>query len=214
MINGIAIRVVAIVVSAVFVAGSWLVSGSADLAFLRFFSVAVLIVTSLFTLWDRVIWKWRIVQRLPNATRNLSGTWETWLESFWVNPATGERVASKMVYVVVRQTSSEVSVTLLSDESRSKSSTARILQEDGTWLLHYLYSNEPDLKFRPGSPIHHGSGVLRVSGYPTTRISGSYWTDRESKGQLTLNRRLPQYADDFLAARDRFAAFDAAKAKA
>jgi hypothetical protein len=208
MISGTAVRVVAIVVSAVFVAGSWLGNGSADLAFLRHFSIAVLIATSLFTLWDRAIWKWRIVQRFPQATRNLSGTWEALLESFWLNPVTGERIAPKTVYLVIRQTSSAVSVTLMSNESRSKSSTARVLQEDGTWLLHYLYSNEPELKFRPQSPIHHGSGVLRAAGYPAARLSGSYWTDRESKGNLTLGRRLPQYADDFLDAQGRFAALD------
>ena len=175
-------------------------TGSPDLTLLRFFSVAVLVASILLTAWDKFLWKLAPVQRTPRVPRDVNGTWEARLESFWVNPETGTRIPPKTVYVVIRQTSSAVSVTLLSNESRSKSSIARLVQEDGSWTLHYIYTNEPGYSVVTRSPIHHGSGVLRVIGQPATRINGDYWTDRDSKGHLHLNHRVKAMAEDYAGA--------------
>jgi hypothetical protein len=104
--------------------------------------------------------------------------------------------------MVIRQTSSTASVTLISDESKSKSSLARVVKEDGSWLLHYVYTNEPRLEVRGRSPIHHGSAVLSVTGAPAKRLEGGYWTDRDSKGQLKLTKRSKKLAEDFEEAKE------------
>jgi hypothetical protein len=191
------LRVVAIIVSAVFFLAIWFTTGSFDATFLRFFSVAVLVCTVLLFVWDRVLWKLRLAQSIPSVARDIGGTWEALLESLWINPDTGVPLEPKVVYVVVRQTSSQATVTLISNESKSKSSIARLVKEDGSWTLHYLYTNEPMMDFRQKSPIHHGSGVLAVVGTPAKRVAGSYWTDRNSRGKLTLTRRSKKLAEDF-----------------
>lgn len=197
MANGVVVRFIATVVAAVLVAGTWASTGHPDLTLLRFLSIAILIVTLLLALWNSVLWHLKPIQHLNGVDRDLRGTWEADLESFWINPATGTRLPTKTVYVVIRQTSSSISVTLISNESRSKSSTARLVVEDGSFTLHYLYTNEPSQVHRDHSPIHHGSGVLAVVGLPAKRITGAYWTDRDSKGNLTLNRRVSRLGDDF-----------------
>lgn len=197
MVSGLLLRAIAIIISVVFVIASWIATGTPDTAFIRYFSLAVLFASLALTVWDKWLWKIPLVQRFPSVSRDVSGTWETQLESFWVNPDTGKRTPIKTVYVVVRQTSSRVSVTLISNESNSKSSMARVVQEDGTWVLHYLYTNEPDVTVEHRSRIHHGSGVLSVVGNPVKRLSGRYWTDRETKGKLTLERRTRKLAEDF-----------------
>lgn len=202
MINGILIRVLVVIVSVVFVVGSWIATGAPNTSLFSFFSIAVFVCTVLVMLWDKWIWKSKFAQMLPGVSRNLSGTWEATLESFWINPATGSTPPAKTIYMVVRQTSSSASVTLLSDESKSKSSLARVVEEDGSWLLHYVYTNEPRLEFRGQSPIHHGSAVLAVTGSPAKRLEGGYWTDRGSKGQLKLLRRSKKLAEDFEEASD------------
>lgn len=197
MIGGTLIRVVAIIVSAVFVVGSWLTTGTADLSFLRYFSIAVLVVTITLAAWDKWLWKTRLAQMIPSVSRDVSGTWEAKLESLWVDSVTGKVPPIKTVYLVIRQSSSTVSIALISNESKSRSSTARVIQEDGSWLLHYIYTNEPDVTLLKQSPIHHGSGVLSITGNPAKRVSGTYWTDRDSKGKLNLERRTRRLGEDF-----------------
>jgi hypothetical protein len=202
MISGILIRAIVVIVSAVFVVGSWITTGAPDTSLLSFFSVAVLACTILLVLWDGWAWKWKVSQTIPGVSRDLSGTWQAWLESFWIDPTTGTSPAPKTVYIVIRQTSSTATVTLISDESKSKSSLARVVKEDGSWLLHYVYTNEPRLAVRGRSPIHHGSAVLAVIGSPAKRLEGGYWTDRDSKGQLKLMKRSKMLAEDFEEAAD------------
>lgn len=208
MVSGFLLRVVVVIVSAVFVVAVWITSGKFEPSFLQFFSVAVLVCSVFLFIWDRWAWKLSPFQAIPGVPRDISGTWETALESLWVDPSTGKSLDSKIVYVVIRQTSSTASVTLLSNESKSKSSLATVVQEDGSWLLHYLYTNEPHVDLRKKSPIHHGSGVLAVVGNPVKRITGSYWTDRDSKGKVSLVRRSKKYAEDF---EDGVELFSAAK---
>lgn len=195
--SGITIRFIAVIVSATYALGIWLSTGTADFGFLKFFSAAVFVATLAWSVWDRWGWKWPVAQRISKTPRDISGTWQSTLDSAWVNPETHERPAPKTVYVVVRQTSSSVIVTLVSDESRSQSTTARVVLENDSWLLHYLYTNEPTKPYRKRSPIHHGCGVLEIVGSPVQRLTGAYWTDRDSSGTLALTSRVKEYGGDF-----------------
>lgn len=197
MISVILLRAIAVIISAVFVIGSWITTGSPDTSPLSFFSVAVLICSVLLVVWDQWLWRLWPFQLIPRVPRDIGGTWESSLESLWVDPSTGKSPDAKTVYLVIRQTSSRATITLISNESVSKSSLARIVKEDGSWMLHYIYTNEPQVELRVGSPIHHGSGVISIVGNPVKRLSGSYWTDRDSKGKLTLSKRSTKHAEDF-----------------
>lgn len=197
MVGKTLLTAIAVIISAVFVVGSWVTTGTPNIAFLRFFSIAVFVCSVLLLAWDQWVWKFRPFQLLPGVPRDVSGTWETTLESLWIDPKTKKSPAPKTVYLVIRQTSSSASVTLISNESKSKSSLARVIKEDGSWLIHYIYTNEPQVDLRAHSPIHHGSGVLSIVGCPAQRVAGSYWTDRDSKGKLTLSRRSKSQAEDF-----------------
>lgn len=197
MISDLLLRAIVLIVLAVFLVASWITTGAPDTSLFSLFSAAVFACTVLLLVWDRWVWKWKIAQLIPGVVRDLSGTWEATLDSLWIDPATDVSPAPKTVFVVIRQTSSSASATLISDESKSKSSLARIVKEDGSWTLHYVYTNEPILKARKRSPIHHGSAVLAVTGSPAKRIEGGYWTDRDSKGHLTLTRRSTKICEDF-----------------
>jgi SMODS-associating 2TM, beta-strand rich effector domain len=155
----IIIRVIAAVVVAVFVAGAWLTSGQLDLGWLRFFSAAVLLATLVLGLWD--VWLWRLppIQRIPGVPRCVRGTWRGTLTSLWVNPATGESPPPKTLFLVVRQTATLVSVTLLTDESKSTSSLASVNSVDGAAVLTYLYLNRPDMRVEHRSRMHHVHGA-------------------------------------------------------
>jgi hypothetical protein len=197
MKNRMLIQLVALVVVAVFAVGIWLTGDQVKVGWLRFYSVAVLGAVALVALWDRWLWRVPIAQRSTSVPRDLKGTWKGVLTSFWMDPATGKTPQPKAAFLVVRQTSSKVSVVLLTDESRSRSSLATVSSRDGNTSLEYFYLNLPDSRHRDRSPIHPGSAALDVTGRPASRLKGQYWTDRDSRGELDFKIRSRTAVDDY-----------------
>jgi hypothetical protein len=206
----IIVRVVAAVVVAVFVAGTWLTNGKVDLAWARFFSAAVLVTSLILGVWD--VWLWRLpaVQRIPGVPRRIRGTWQGTLRSYWIDPATGQPLPPKKVYLVVHQTATLISVKLFTNESRSTSTIADVSTVDGLSVLTYVYLNRPDMRVESRSRMHHGSTTIDVCGRPPSRLHGRYWTDRESKGELEFTKWHKGLADDFAEA-SRYFTKNAAK---
>lgn len=194
------IRAIVAIVVVVFVAGTWIESRQLNLGWLKFYSVAVLVAIIAFALWDSWFWRLPFVQRIPGVPRCVRGTWKGALTSLWVDPTTGDTPQPKMVYLVVRQTATLVSVKLMTDESRSTSSLGEVSVVGGTFVLAYLYLNRPDMRVEGRSRMHHGSTVLDISGLPARRLHGRYWTDRDSKGELEFTDRSNKLADDFVEA--------------
>lgn len=188
---------VAGVVVLVFAVGIWSTGGQVDLGWLRFYSAAVLVATALLFLWEKVLWKLPLTQRMRYSPRDVSGTWKGTLTSLWEDPLTDETPAPKPAYLVIRQTASAVKVILLTDESRSVSSLGAVSGGDGIASLDYMYRNRPESKFEHRSRMHHGSTSLDITGLPPTRLKGRYWTDRDSKGELDFNEHHKHAAEDF-----------------
>jgi len=198
------VQSIAVVVLAVFAIGIWANGDELNADWLRFFSVAVLAGTAALGMWDRWLWRVDLAQRVKGVPRNLGGTWKGTLTSFWIDPTTGEAPPEKPAFLVVRQTASEVSVILLTDESRSDSSLAVVRGPEGAISLDYMYLNRPDSRHEHRSRIHHGSASLDVTGRPVTRLKGRYWTDRGSQGELGFIARSARTADDYDEARGFF----------
>jgi len=197
MMNKTAIQVVAAVVVGVFAVGIWASGDKVSVGWLRFYSAAVLAAVAVLALWERWLWKWGWSQKVPKVPRNVGGTWRGTLTSLWVDPETGKQIPAKDAYLVVRQTASTVSVTLLTDESRSKSSLAVVSTLDGDASLDYVYLNKPGVVVDHRSRIHHGSTSLHITGCPATRLNGRCWTDRDTKGEVDFTKRSAKRADDY-----------------
>ncbi|MPY95011.1 MAG: hypothetical protein GEV08_18720 [Acidimicrobiia bacterium] len=195
---------IALVVVAVFFVGLWFSGERVEAGWLRFYSGAVMLAGFVLAGYDRWLWRWKPLQRLRIVPPDLHGTWKGTLASAWINPATGQGIPPKTAYLVVRQRALSVTVTMLTDESRSNSTLGRVSRIDGSCRLDYLYLNRPDLRVEHRSRMHHGSTVLDAAGTPAERLHGRYWTDRDSKGELSFAERRPAYADDFTAAEELF----------
>src|SRR5690606_23975887 len=135
---------IAAIVVIVFAIGIWSTGDAVNPAWLRFFSLAVLVATAALGIWDRWLWGLSIAQRLPNVPRDLRGTWRGTLTSFWEDPETRRRPSPKTAFLVIRQTASQTSVVLLTDESSSKSSLATVMDDGVGASLAYMYLNRPD----------------------------------------------------------------------
>lgn len=204
MKRNILIRVVVGVVVVILVLQNWLQSGQLNFGLSKVFSTAVLAATLVLGLWEVWLWRLPLAQRLPGTPRCIRGTWRGVLTTFWVDPKTGKSPDPKTVYLVVRQTASELSVKLLTNESRSSSTFAGIRLDDGSYELLYLYLNRPDSRYESRSRMHHGSTSLDLSGSPVKRLKGRYWTDRDTRGELDFCERNSRPVDDFDEAADLF----------
>ena len=108
--------------------------------------------------------------------------------------------------MVVRQTFSRMSLRLLTPESQSDLLGAEVVRaDDGTYRVFGVYRNEPRLGVRERSPIHYGGLVLQVIGSPAVRLTGHYWTDRDTKGEIVLSDRRAAHIDDITAGTDLYA---------
>jgi hypothetical protein len=129
-------------------------------------------------------WKWRVL-RNPGFVRtpDLAGVWKGKVRTSFDDHAT-----SHPVTVTIRQNWTEISISLKSDSSESKSEIASLLVGDET-ILTYDYCNEP----RPGAPAtmhaHRGTGRLILSTDGTT-LSGQYYSGRDRQNCGTIDLKL------------------------
>jgi len=181
----------------VFAVGILSTGGKADWGWLDLYSYAATAAVMTYWLWERVVWKRPLVQRLGIVSRDISGTWQGTLTSLWTDPGSGTQPDPKTAYLVVRQTAFAVSVILLTDEAKSVSSLASVNSEDGIASLDYVYLGSPGITHEDRSRMHRGSASLNITGVAPTRLKGRYWTDRDSRGELDFTERAPHRAEDF-----------------
>lgn len=208
MTRSVFVKIVAVVVLCVFSAGTWITSGKLNVTWLQYFSASVFLATALLAIWDFFLWRTRPAQLLPGMPRCIRGTWKGAVASLWGDPQTGEKSSPVEAYLVVRQSFKGVAVNLMIKESTSSSSLAQVVGVDGTAALSYLYLNQPRTVVRERRAIHHGSAILEVAGKPAGRLSGRYWTDRDSRGELKFEQRCHRIADDFAEAASYLSALE------
>jgi hypothetical protein len=137
---------------------------------------------------------------------SLYGTWQTIIESDWVDPATQSRVPPIPAFIIIHQTFSTISIRLITKESASEQLAGRLVRsaDDGICTVVGLYRNTPRIEHRQKSPIHHGALLLQVHGKPVESLEGYYWTDRGNRGSLRLLKRNRQCFHSFAAAERAF----------
>lgn len=207
MISRIRVQIIAALVIMVFVAGIWISGDTPRFQWLRFYSAAVMVVLLALAAWDYWLWRLPLVQRVARVPRDIHGTWKGSLDSFWKDAA-GSSPPKKTVYLVVRQSAWRVSVVLITDESRSTSSLARVLSDGVTASLEYMFLNRPDSRVEAQSRMHHGSASLDITGRPATRLRGRYWTNRDSRGELDFKERVLRIVEDYEEAERAFRSDD------
>ncbi|MFI0406012.1 hypothetical protein [Actinomadura sp. 3N508] len=167
---------------ALFIAGVRLPgAGSKILGFLP------LAIVALFAIYDHWLWKLKLIAPLVRRP-NLNGTWRGTLTSMRPDASGSEAPHAPIdIFVVIKQTFLDITVTLLSAESRSRSISS-LLQSNrsGDFTVYYHYSNVPGLAVRDRSSIHSGGAKLEVDDLFPHELAGEYWTDRRSRGTFQV----------------------------
>jgi hypothetical protein len=145
------------------------------------------------------VWLWR-VPGLNTLLKHpdLRGTWKG-----AVRPTKGPNSSAVInkpieVYLVVRQTYSTLHLSLFSVESQSVSLAAKVVEEaDGEYFVTWTYRSEPKLSVQDRSRIHLGGALLRLGGPPANVMSGHYWTDRDSAGEIDFSLATRRRVNDY-----------------
>jgi hypothetical protein len=139
-----------------------------------------------FALFDGWLWKKWPVRLVVRGRPRLGGTWQGTLTS-QERKSDGTLVIREAipVFFVIRETFTDLSVTLITKESKSRSAVASVQRNDSSdFAVHYQYQNNPSQTLRDRSPIHRGGSVIEVSSLDPKNFSGEYWTDRWTKGEF------------------------------
>lgn len=136
---------------------------------------AILFTTVLMFVYERWIWKFINVMRIPVLAHKYTGK-----IIFSKDGKKEEREAE----LNINQTLLSVRVRFKTNESRSHSIHSVIDESNGYPQLLYYYLNEPDSNLRDVSPIHYGHASLDLSN--PKKLEGSYFTDRNTRGTIIV----------------------------
>lgn len=149
------------------------------------------------------LWRQRWLQGWFVKRPDLRGTWRVKLQSNWVDPGTRKQIDPIDCFMAVTQTYSNIQMRLMTSESDSWFVADRIRpsQKGEGYEIIGVYTNQPRINLRGDrSQIHFGAVVLNTHGtshvYPDT-LTGEYWTERGTKGNLVLSKRVPQIYSHF-----------------
>ncbi|WP_327427295.1 hypothetical protein [Streptomyces sp. NBC_01236] len=169
---------------------------------LRIYSIAGTVAALVFALWERYIWKWKLVRYFTGMPL-IAGTWRGELVSSYVHP-NGASVAPISTVIYVSQSASKWTVTLFTGESKSISEHAKLIHDpDGRWRLSWQYVNTPRPGMRDRSERHKGAAEVYIGSQPGEGLEGAYFTDRRTDGELRFSEWSParySSADSALAA--------------
>ncbi|WP_133260041.1 hypothetical protein [Streptacidiphilus pinicola] len=149
-------------------------------------------------MFDKWAWRWWGIHRLTGHPY-LAGTWRVILTPSPSSkiPASGNRGPIR-AYLTVEQSFWTLHATLRTKESSSHSTNATIDKTDGSGVaeLKFLYENTAQVAVQSRSPRHTGACRLSVSGHTPQRMTGRYFTDRFTAGdmELTFMSRATHYA--------------------
>jgi hypothetical protein len=157
------------------------------------------ILTFLVALWDIWLWRLPLLQRLAKRPW-IAGIWSASLTPTAQShiPPGGNRGPIK-AYVIISQTFWSTRIRQYTAESRSDSH-ASIWSDTASGsdrTLTYTYANRPRQELEDRSRPHLGTASLDIVGLRPSTMTGDYFTDRYTKGDMELHLidRTTDYAD-------------------
>lgn len=138
--------------------------------------------------WDLILWRLPGLARLTKRPR-LDGLWRAELHPTAKShiPPGGNR-GPIPAYLVISQTYWSIAVRQYTGESKSDSRASFWQLGPGAAVetLAFLYENNPEQRYQDRSPRHLGSCSLDCPSKAPKEMTGVYFTDRYTKGDMSL----------------------------
>lgn len=166
--------------------GLYVTSNSADNQFVvgwRSFSSSLLIVSFLFGLFYRSIWRWGPFPKWLGKP-SIGGVWLGHIASDYGRKPDEPRMEKPIVFVV-RQTYLTLSIQSLTDYQIGLSKVEAILLEPKTNLTRLSYVFELENEYSGPSTVINGAGILKLVS-DNKVLKGDYWTNSPTHGTLAL----------------------------
>lgn len=146
------------------------------------------VISGVLTLWDLLLWRLPGFSRLTTRPR-LDGLWLAQLHPTDDShiPPGGNR-GPIPAYLVVTQTYWSIAVRQYTAESKSDSRASfwQRSPDAAVPTLAFLYENNPQQRHQGRSPRHLGSCTLDSTNKAPKEMTGVYFTDRYTKGDMAL----------------------------
>ena len=135
----------------------------------------------IFGIWG---WRWGLFRHWLVLVPDLSGCWTGTIRP--VNGVPREEIAT---VVNLRQSLLQTSVSVWTARLKSVSVSADLYCDEGSGerRLTYSYTAWPYLSNRDENPAHEGAALFTVAA-DATLLTGKYWTDRRTRGEVELRK--------------------------
>lgn len=138
-------------------------------------SIALIIIG----LYERWLWQFIPLEKVPNIKGEYIGIIEY---NYNGNPDKKETTIS------IKQSLLSTNVKITTNEITSSTITSSIVLENKEYVLYYTYITNPKNKYSKENPIQYGT--CRVIIKSKTELQGTYWTTRQTIGDICLKRRV------------------------
>lgn len=154
-----------------------------------------LLVVAVFVKWG---WKFKIFRGWLVPFPNLNGTWIGFIYSDWKDPDTGKRPPPIPVMLTVNQSFFQINCMMRTSEMESYSYSEDFLIDSDRQLkkVAYSYTSKPRSSLSERSIPHDGTAVFQIVEKPKQKLTGRYWTERLTKGEIVLEYHSKELLDE------------------
>lgn len=147
---------------------------------------ADLLLIAVFVKWG---WKLKMFRGWLVPFPNLNGTWIGHVYSNWIDQDTGQKIAPIPAMLTVKQNFFTSSYVVRTAEMQSDSYVEGFLinEERQQKELTYSYTSKPRVSLAHRSNPHDGACVLSIIEIPKRKLSGRYWTERKTTGEMVFD---------------------------
>jgi hypothetical protein len=157
---------------------------------------AVLLVAGAFVGYE---WRLAIFRGWLVPFPDLNGTWQGSIQTTWKNPATGASPSAIPAILTIKQSFIRISCVMRTAEMTSRSYLADFWLDgdEQIRMLGYSYHSKPLPSVADRSQPHDGTMIFEIIGNPVEKLRGTYWTARQTTGEVALTFRERTRLDEF-----------------
>ncbi len=152
--------------------------------------VPQIISVELFFYWlfKKFLWQHKIFSGWLVLFPSLDGTWIGEMQSNYINPETKEKMGTIPCMAIIVHNFDKITIKMVTLESVSFSFSEKLefVKEKNEKLITYSFINDPSLLLDYRSNSHKGTAILLMNG--KNKMTGSYYTNRGTKGLINLER--------------------------
>lgn len=129
-------------------------------------------------IYERWLWQFNPLEKVPNIKGEYIGNIEYNYNG---------KPDKKKTIITIKQSLLSTNVKITTNEITSSTISSGIVLENKEYVLYYTYITNPKSKYSKENPVQYGA--CRVIMKNKTELQGTYWTTRQTTGDIYLKRK-------------------------